>query len=220
MTEITILYFAAARERAKRPQEVLEWQDGLTLRSLSEKLIATHPSLAELMPYIRFAVDEKFEANLDRRLAPGMTVALIPPVSGGRWQYIVDGPIDPDVVTQAVTSDECGAVVVFSGRVRNRTGKNDVLHLDYESYGSMAERMLSELVQTVTVEFPATRIAVQHRVGHLKIGEIAVVIAVASPHRSDAFDACRRMIDDLKADIPIFKKEARTDGSIWVGLGG
>ena len=220
MSQIEVLYFAAARERVGRSDEFIAWRQGLTVEILVDELLAVHPPLAELMPYIRIAVNERFVSQLTRALEPGDTVALIPPVSGGQWRYIVDHEIDPELIAQEVYSDECGAVVVFSGRVRNRTNNKDVLHLDYESYGSMAERMLNELVHSIQRDFPKAHLAVQHRVGHLKVGEVAVVVAVSAPHRSDAFDACRRLIDELKAEIPIFKKEACADGSTWVGLGG
>ena len=113
--------------------------------------VGNSSSLAELMPYIRIAVNERFESQLTRVLNPGDTVALIP-VSGGKWRYIVDHEIDQNALLKKVYSDECGAVIVFSGRV-GMGQITDVLHLDYESYGAMAERMLNELVHSIQKDF-------------------------------------------------------------------
>src|SRR6185369_1198633 len=92
-------------------------------------------------------------------------------------------------------------------------------HLEYEAYGSMAVREMTRLVDEIEAEIPGVRVAVEHRVGRLEIGELAVVIAAAAPHRAEAFTACRAMIDRLKDRVPIWKKEVGDDGAEWIGLG-
>ena len=220
MRTVEVLYFAAVREKTQCSNQTFTWHAELTLNGLINEIVKRHPDVHDLLPYVRLAVDERFEDDLNVNVQPGAIIALIPPVSGGNWPYLVEEPIMVEDVASRVHHDECGAVVVFSGRVRNQTGDRQVLHLDYESYGSMAEKMLSQLVIDIGEAYPNTRIAVQHRIGHLEIGDVAVVVAVSSPHRDAAFSACRQLIDDLKANIPIFKKEVHRDGSIWVGLGG
>jgi MoaE-MoaD fusion protein len=92
-------------------------------------------------------------------------------------------------------------------------------HLEYEAYAPMAVKVMTELCDEIEAEVSGARLAVEHRVGNLAIGEIAVVIAAAAPHRAEAFAACRAMIDRLKDRVPIWKKEIGTGGESWVGLG-
>ena len=112
-----------------------------------------------------------------------------------------------------------GAVVTFTGVVRNLSRGKRVTRLDYEAYGEMAEKQLRRIGEEVTVKWPGTRAAVVHRVGSLVPGDLAVVIAVAAPHRAEAFDACRHVIERLKEDVPIWKREFSEDGDVWVGVG-
>jgi len=112
-----------------------------------------------------------------------------------------------------------GAVVTFTGVVRSVSRGKRVTRLDYEAYDSMAEKQLSRIGNEVAEKWPGALTAVVHRVGSLLPGELAVVIAVASPHRAEAFDACRHVIERLKQDVPIWKKEFSEDGDVWVGVG-
>ena len=91
--------------------------------------------------------------------------------------------------------------------------------MEYEAYASMAEKVMHKIVEEVEDEFEGARGIVEHRVGDLQIGDRAVVVAVSSPHRKAAFDACQKIIDRLKEDAPIFKREHRDGGVVWVGLG-
>ncbi len=128
-------------------------------------------------------------------------------------------PIEVAEVEAAVRHGGAGAVVSFTGAVRDHTGDASVEALEYESYRSMAEKYLALIGSEILDKWPKARVAILHRVGRLVVGEASVVIAVASPHRADAFDACRHAIERLKQDVPIWKKEIRTDGSVWVGVG-
>ena len=217
---INVLYFAVVRERVGRDGDQVDWSEGVTLGALRDQLVSRYPVVADLLPYVRFAVNQVFVSDLEHPLSDEDEVALIPPVSGGVAPALLTyEPIDGDALAESVYGNDCGALVTFAGRVRNHTGRHGVLHLDYEAYGAMAERVLNELLNEVVLLFPDVRLAVQHRLGHLNLGETAVFIAAASPHRAEAFAACQRLIDRLKEDVPIFKKEARGDGSVWVGLG-
>jgi molybdopterin synthase catalytic subunit len=132
---------------------------------------------------------------------------------------VVDRALSLDEVVHAVEGPGAGAVVTFTGAVRDSTAGRPVLRLEYEAYAPMAEAVLSRVGSEVADRWPGSRLAIVHRVGVLTPGELAVVIAAASPHRAEAFDACRHAIERLKVEAPIWKKEVFTDGSSWVGLG-
>lgn len=119
----------------------------------------------------------------------------------------------------AIADNACnGAVVLMSGMVRNQTGGRAVDYLTYQAYESMALSVFQDISDRCRVKFPdITELVIHHRLGKLKIGEISVLVAVGSPHRSEAFEACRYAIDTLKIDAPIWKKEFWLDGvSSWV----
>lgn len=215
-----MLYFAAARERAGCSRELVELTDGASLGALVELLSHRHPPLGALWPHLRLAVDEAFVDGLDHPLRDGGTVALIPPVSGGAPLVALgEAPLDPRAVEALVAGPDRGAVLTFVGTVRDHTGEARVERLEYEAYTTMAERVLEAIRAETAAKWPGARIAVHHRLGTLTVGEAAVVIAVSAPHRAETFEACRHVIERLKTDVPIFKKEIRTDGSLWVGMG-
>ncbi|MDY6807312.1 MAG: molybdenum cofactor biosynthesis protein MoaE [Cyanobacteriota bacterium] len=114
-----------------------------------------------------------------------------------------------------------GAVVVMNGMVRDRTDGKPVVALEYQAYQPMAMRVFQQIAADIRDRWPdVNRVVIHHRIGRLEIGEISVSVAVGSPHRSEAFDACRYGIDTLKHNAPIWKKEHWADGSSsWVSIG-
>ncbi len=129
-------------------------------------------------------------------------------------------PIDYTQLTERVRSDQAGAVVLFLGTVREMTGDRQTLALDYDAYPEMAQAQMQRLVDEVQQRWPVTGVAVAHRLGHLELGDISVAAAVSSPHRAQAFEAGRFLIDELKGRVPIWKKENWADGSTeWVHPG-
>ncbi len=126
-------------------------------------------------------------------------------------------PIDTAMLLDFVGAPECGAVVLFLGTVRNHSkGKREVTHLEYEAYDGMVESKLAEIVSEAMEKWPVPRVAVVHRVGSLGVGESSVAVAVASPHRAEAFEAGRYLIDELKKRVPVWKKEHWPGGAEWV----
>ncbi|GAB3644108.1 molybdenum cofactor biosynthesis protein MoaE [Spirosoma arcticum] len=126
---------------------------------------------------------------------------------------------DPIDVASALThlqSAKAGAIDFFLGVVRDNTQDRPVDRLDYEAYDRMALSEMQKVVADATARWPVLRCVVIHRTGTLRIGEIAVLIGVATAHRADAFDACRYIIDTIKQTVPIWKKEIFTDGEVWV----
>ena len=114
----------------------------------------------------------------------------------------------------------CGAVVAFLGTVRDLTGDQVTAALDYEAYPAMAEKKMAEIEADTRRQWPVGEIVLEHRLGHLDIGDISVAVAVSCPHRAQAFEACRYAIDRLKELVPIWKKENWSDGSTeWVHPG-
>lgn len=129
---------------------------------------------------------------------------------------ILHTALDPAVCEQAVASDSAGGTVVFVGTVRNQTKGKKVLHLDFEAYEPMALKEMRKIAEEVSRRWEALHVSVHHRVGSLQIGEIPVIIAVSTPHRKAAFEACQYAIDTLKETVPIWKKEFFEDGEVWV----
>jgi molybdopterin synthase catalytic subunit len=126
-------------------------------------------------------------------------------------------PIDYSALTESVRRSNCGGVVLFLGTVRDLTGDLVTEALEYEAYPSMAERKLAEIEREACERWPIGSMAVVHRLGRLGIGEVSVAVAVSCPHRAEAFEACRFVIDRLKQVVPIWKKENRPSGeSEWV----
>ena len=125
-------------------------------------------------------------------------------------------PIDPAAVAADARGDGDGAVSVFLGTVRDVSSGRRVLFLQYEAYASMAEREMEGIAEEAIARFGVTKVAMIHRVGRVEIGEASVAIAVAAPHRSAAMDACRFVIDTLKASVPIWKSEHFEGGAVWI----
>ena len=128
---------------------------------------------------------------------------------------IVDGPIAAETIVAGVKAGGDGAVCVFDGIVRNNTRGRQTLHLDYEAYREMALTHMQGLAEVALTKFGVRDVALLHRLGRLQVGETSVLIVVASAHRGAAFEACRWLIDTLKKQVPIWKKETFVDGAVW-----
>ena len=216
---VTVLYFAVFRERLGIDEEVLELPDGARVCDAVAALAARHEPIATLRTRFRVAVNQDFSDD-DLALADRDELALIPPVAGGaRHVRLLDEPLSLDRVVTAVRGPGMGGVVTFTGMVRDHARGKTVVRLDYSAYAGMAVKEMTRIIEAIEQDVPAARLAVEHRIGSLAIGDLAVVIAAAAPHRAEAFDACRRMIERLKESVPIWKKEYGDDGSTWVGLG-
>jgi molybdopterin synthase catalytic subunit len=116
-----------------------------------------------------------------------------------------------------VQDTSCGGITLFVGTIRDHVDGKTVTHLEFEVYEEMAKKELEKIIKRCRAKWPVKKLAVHHRYGQLAIGDIAVIIAVATPHRKAAFEACKFLIDELKEKVPIWKKEFLEDGSYWVG---
>jgi molybdopterin synthase catalytic subunit len=125
-------------------------------------------------------------------------------------------PLNRDALIEAVSHPGAGGLVVFEGVVRDNARGKQIRYLEYDAYPEMAEQQIRTIIAEAERHWGVEHVAVAHRFGRLEIGEASVIIAVATPHRAEAFDACRYIIDTLKTTVPIWKKEVATNGEEWV----
>lgn len=216
---IHLRHFAIVRETVGTADEQRTYPDPPTAERVFADLAEEHPALAGFRRSIMVMINHAY-AKPDAVLADGDEVAFIPPVSGGapvRLFRVTADPLDARETEQAVRDPACGAVISFTGEVRDSARGQDVTALDYEAYSEAAERMMATIADEIEREFGVDRIAMVHRVGLLKPGEASVVISVATPHRDEAFKAARHAIERLKQIVPIWKKEHYADGATWIG---
>ena len=204
--------FAALRERAGSGSVDVELPEGALLRDVWPVL-----GLGDEPQGLLYAVNREYAAS-DTRLAAGDEVAVIPPVSGGAF-LLSETPLSVEDAVAEVRTDEAGAIATFVGTTRRRSRDREVLHLEYEAYEGMAEKVMAELAEELTQRHDLCAVAIHHRVGRVDIGETSVVIAVSAPHRGAALAACREAIDELKLTVPLWKKELYVGGEEWIGRG-
>ncbi len=216
---VNVRLFASYREAAGVGHIQLDLPPGATVKDAIHAILREHPLVAEGRQVV--IARNRDYVGVDEPLADGDEVALIPPVSGGatsldRAIAVSAAPLSVDAALALVRDPRHGGVVVFLGIVRNRSRGKHIAHLEYESYAEMAEAKMREIAERLEREHGPLRIAMHHRTGELAIGEIAVIVAVAAPHRDAAFAAARAAIDELKTIVPIWKKEFTEDGATWV----
>lgn len=225
---IAVRIFAAYRQAIGQPSLALDLDAGATPQEVWSLLSDRYPALGRLPPPARFAVNDEFVDGA-HLLAERDELALIPPVSGGEdpaarpapriHVALVREPIDIPALLASVNDPRAGAVVLFSGTVREHSRGRHVEFLEYEAYEVLAEREMRRIAEDVAGRWPILRLVVVHRLGHLEVGETSVAIAVSSPHRGDAFEAGRFVIDTLKQTVPIWKKEVWGEGEEWISSG-
>ena len=226
--KVQVRLFARYRETAGRDRVELDLPEGGTVETAWEAVTSRFPPLSAYRPFTLFAVDNDY-VGPERPLRPGEELCLFPPVSGGSGTPaatpagdlvdLVAVPLSEQALLAAVEDPGAGAVVLFSGVVRDQTGGRRVKFLEYEAHAPMAVAKMREIAAAARERYSGIRrLAIVHRVGRLEIGESSVLIAVSTAHRGEGFDACRFAIDTLKETVPIWKKEFFEDGEVWVGL--
>ncbi|HTU49632.1 MAG TPA: molybdenum cofactor biosynthesis protein MoaE [Acidobacteriaceae bacterium] len=219
---VHVLLFGALKDLRAREKETVELAEQATVAEFLRGFFGVAPQLEKYAGSLAIAVNQEY-ALPTQVLREGDEIALLPPVSGGSDAAVAEGewirlqrePIDAAALVAAVKEGAVGAVVVFDGIVRNNTRGRRTLHLDYEAYEAMALNQMQGLVREAQQRFGVRRIALVHRLGRLHVGETSVLIVVASAHRTQAFEACRWIIDTLKKTVPIWKKEWFEDGAVW-----
>lgn len=208
--EVTVRLFAVLRERAGSPELTLDLPDGASVGDALEQLSA----LAGDVPLV-MAVNREY-ASEEQLLDPGDELALIPPVSGGEapaaapWVRVSPEALSLDSLAERVRDPRAGAVVTFSGVTR------EVGRLEYEAYAEMAAERMAAIAVAAVERHELCAAAVEHRVGPVPLSEPSVIVAVSAPHRGEAFAGAREIIDRVKADAPIWKKEVEGAEERWV----
>ena len=226
--KVQVRVFASLRQVLGTPSLAVSLPAGATVADLIERLSRDYPAAGPHLTRALVAINQDY-ADRSRLLAPDDEVAVFPPVSGGATQMarqkeavtytaLTVDPIDPLQLSALVTEPGIGSVVTFAGIVRDNNLGRQVGFLEYEAYPDMAEAKMRQVVAEARERWPVIRgVAVVHRTGRLEIGETAVLVAVGAPHRGDgAFEAARYIIDRTKEIVPIWKKEAWTDGEEWL----
>jgi molybdopterin synthase catalytic subunit len=197
--QVRVRLFAALRERAGTSEVELELPEGALVGDALERMRA----LTDGVPVV-MAVNQEY-ADAGATLHGGDEVALIPPISGGAvgalHARLTTEPLALDPLVERVRDPRAGAVVTFLGVTR------EVAELEYEAYAEMAERQMTEIVARAIERHGLCGAAVEHRVGAVPLSEASVAIAVSAPHRAQAYAGSREIIDELKAKVPIWKKE-------------
>jgi MoaE-MoaD fusion protein len=220
--QINVLLFAGVADAVGKRNLRLNLPEKATVQTLIDRLATEYPVAADLIRHSVIALNQDY-AEENQFIRPGDEVALIPPVSGGEEKqptpllFITEEPLSADHLICEVSNPSAGAVLTFAGIVREYTYGQRTVALEYEAYAPMALRKMEEIVGEIRQHWPEVRVAMGHRTGKLAIGEISLLIAVASPHRDEAFEAGRYAIERLKEIVPIWKKEIWEDGSQWKG---
>jgi molybdopterin synthase catalytic subunit/molybdopterin converting factor small subunit len=222
---VSLRLFAGLHDLVGTRDIVMEMPEGSRVSDLKSRLAEEYPVVQPLLTTLVFAIDDEF-IPLDQALHDGAEVALIPPVSGGAsaahegLYRLTPEPLEPGEarLRELVRRDDCGAVIVFYGVVRDNAEGRRVLRLEYEAHESMALRKMREVAQEVKRRFPDVReVGIWHRTGTLEVGESSLLVALASPHRKEGFEACLWAVDRIKEVVPVWKKEHFADGSAaWV----
>ncbi len=219
---VGVRLFGALREEAGKDRLDLELPEGACAGDVRKQVAERLSTAAQFGERLRISVNLEFTSET-HVLGSGDEVALLPPVAGGVGKglsgslcTLSEDPLVEEDVVARVAGDDTGGVVTFVGTVRNEARGQAIEYLEYEAYPEMAEREMEKIAAQAAVRWPGVRVAMAHRVGHLEIGDAAVVIAACAPHRGEAFEACRFCIDTLKQDVPIWKKEVAVSGAYWV----
>jgi molybdopterin synthase catalytic subunit/molybdopterin converting factor small subunit len=218
VTTVRVLLFGPLREAAGWNEREAR---GATVEEVWREVCRDAPRLADHRESVRPAVDMAYGAWADV-LTDGATVAFIPPVAGGSGDDVITDavltrdPVDVSALLERVQRGGDGAVDLFLGMVRDHSDGVAVSQLDYEAYEPMALSMMRSKAAAVAQRSGVSALVVIHRLGELRVGDIAIAVAAAAPHRAEAFAACRALVDDVKSDVPIFKREHTPRDVRWV----
>jgi MoaE-MoaD fusion protein len=213
---VSVKLFGSIREAVGEKELAVDLPEGASARDLRGVLARRHPVFDDFGD--RLAVSVQLDVvPLDTALRDGDEVAFLPPVAGGASScWISDRPLEEADAVARVKGPGMGGIVTFVGAVRDHARGRSIRHLEYEVYPEMAVREMDKIAAQAAQRWPGVRVAIGHRSGHLEVGDVAVVVAAAAPHRAEAFEACRFAIDTLKQTVPIWKKEVAADGEYWV----
>jgi molybdopterin converting factor subunit 1 len=223
---VKVLFFGMLKDVTGLSKDTLELPESARLADAFQSYAQRFPKLHELASSIVIARNHEFSPR-DTLVSEGDEIAFMPPVSGGsdiseistpdgHYFALTRNPIQQADLEKRLQQTRDGAIISFSGVVRDNTKGRQTLWLDYEGYEELALTTMAAIGIQIAQERQISRIGIVHRLGRLEIGEASVVITVASPHRKPAFDAAFDAINRLKQQVPIWKKEYFADGEAWV----
>lgn len=214
---LRLRHYAAAKDLAGCETESVPWPQPATVRDLKAVLAARGGRWEFLARCSRYARTDEFLSDADLLHADD-EVLVLPPASGGAaLATLTTEPIQPGAAERLVDLDGTGGIATFVGAVRKHSRGQAVVQLEYSAYAPLALQEMDAICAEAMQRFGLVDARAIHRLGTLQVGEIAVAIACAAPHRQAAFEACQYVIDQLKARAPIWKRETTSDGVVWVG---
>lgn len=241
--QVQVKFFAIFREAVGMKTDAPSIAENTTVETLWKQYASRSPKLQNFRT--AYAVNQKL-VTADYVLKDGDEVGFLPPVSGGartlehentrkgikprkkkiraasrhsrinKNAVVTRKPLNTDALIKRVAFPGAGAIITFIGVVRDNSHGKTVRYLEYEAYPEMAEQILRDLIAEVNSRWSDVRVAIAHRIGKIKIGQASLVIAVAAPHRPEAYQASRYTLERIKAVLPVWKKEFATDGESWV----
>jgi YD repeat-containing protein len=218
---VHILWFAYLRDVTKTPAVELTLPEGATVGDALRHIVERWPDLEQQLFRIPIVLDGKV-VDASAPLREGSELVWLPPVGGGSGGgAVVRAELTRDSLEIArlvseVSDPTCGGIATFLGVVRDHDAGRRVVALEYDAYDTLAATQLRAVAEEALARWPDARIAVQHRAGRLVVGDASVAIAVATPHRAEAFACCRHVIDRVKEAVPIWKREESPDGARWL----
>ena len=211
---VRVRFFAGTRDAVGAAHTILELPGEARVSDVWAQLVAQHPGLARYAGHALVAVDGAFVPHT-AAVREGAEVAVMPPVSGGAVQ---EAPFSLDAIVATLRTEGAGAVVAFTGLVRETSGEQPgarVTRLEFEAYAEMAEREIARLRDAAIAKFGLVDCAIVHRVGALHVGDPIVAVVTSAAHRRAAFEAAAWLMDELKTSVPIWKREVAADGGTW-----
>jgi molybdopterin synthase catalytic subunit/molybdopterin converting factor small subunit len=220
---VRVLFFAYLKDVTGTPTVDLALADGARVRDALAAIVARWPDIETQLVRIPVVADGRV-VDLDAPLADGAELAWLPPVGGGDdgdaadldavgngpgvvRAILTDAPLDVARLISEVSAPTCGGITSFVGVVRAVDEGRPVVALTYEAYDRVAQEQIAAVAREALQRWPTARIALEHRTGRLVVGEASVAIAVACPHRAEAFACCRHLIDRVKEAVPVWKRE-------------
>jgi molybdopterin synthase catalytic subunit len=223
--QVRVLFFGRLKDIVGLADDRAEVSEGAKVEDVFSTYGRRFPELAKFRPSIAPAINQVY-SEWSAKVSADDEIAFLPPVSGGSGAEIqpqtepdiceiVHDPIRTPEILASLKMPADGAVVTFEGIVRNNSKGRETIFLAYEAYEEMALAKMREICTEMRKRFSIDRIAMQHRLGRLEIGETSILIVVTSAHRAAAYDASRFAIDTFKRVVPIWKREHFRDGAIW-----
>jgi len=214
--KVSVKLFGSLAQKVGRPTIDVDLTDGATGSDLLSVVSRAYPSAAGVLERASFAVNLRI-SPWTTRVRAGDELAILPPASGGAGVSVAIGEdISVDEAIQAASAPGAGGAVVFVGTVRDHSDAGGVERLEYTAYEAMADKVLHEIAGEALEKWGLRGVAVRHATGVREIGATTIVVACSAPHRGEAFDACRYVVDELKHRAPIWKKEFGSWGERWI----